>query len=413
MLQNVGMKCSPGQLEVFPNPRAYVPLESGEMPLYSAHRLPLQAAGSCILSNGDLEPICISRERFTEMWHLASSHNTIDSVLLKQTLKKARRREYRVTTKAEKFINDLNAEIEPGWTGPGMTNRILGKITMRSYIFGHVLYAQTPLEGIALAEDIIKTARELPGFHDWSNHVHELEARATAWARAIEQSHYYHYGVNKAPKAATNNDDDNTPSHNETKAQEAREKIRLAIAALLNEGQLPITVRERFILLTTRFSIGGPTLYKNKDLWHPQHLHDKASVEIPPDPPSIKESPSEPERFRAHEPESRPNLLEDVGCNSLSDRALTSIDKEQNSSLVCNNVAATQLSLFQLAAAQEEQYRKRSLNEQAKRQQAEQQKARQTVVERMRGYLASGDPVLMSEALNWVRDNPGHLDLVL
>nr|WP_199294938.1 hypothetical protein [Leptolyngbya sp. FACHB-60] len=411
VLQNAGMKCSPGQLEVFPNPRAYVPLENNsEMPLYSAHRLPLQEAGSYILKNGDLEPIYSSRERFAEMWHQASSHNAIDAVLLKQTLKKARRREYRVTTKAQKFINDLNAEIEPGWTGPGMTNRILGKITMRSYIFGHVLYAPTPLEGDALVEDIIKIARELPEFHKWSNHVHELTEKATAWARAIEQSHYYHYGVGKARMAAANDED--TPSHNETKAQEARERIRLAIAALLNEGQLPITVRERFNVLTTRFSVGGPTLYKNKDLWHPEHIHDKVPVEIPPDPPGIKESPSGPERFRAHEPESRPNLLEEKECNNLSNKALSPLNQGQTHSSVCNSTHAAQLSLFQIASDQEER-RKRLAEEQSNRQKAKQKKARQAVIERMKGYLASGDPVFMSEALNWLRIYPEYEDQVL
>ncbi|MEP0949722.1 MULTISPECIES: hypothetical protein [Cyanophyceae] len=407
VLQNAGMKCSPGQLEVFPNPRAYVPLENSEMPLYSAHRLPLQT-GSYILKNSDLEPVSNSRERFAEMWHHASSHNTIDAVLLKQTLKKARRREYRVTTKAEKFINDLNAEIEPGWTGPGMTNRILGKITMRSYIFGHVLYAPTPLEGDALVEDIIKIARELPEFHKWSNHVHELTEKATAWARAIEQSHYYHYGVDKARRTAANDED--TPSHNEIKAQEARERIRLAIATLLNEGQLPITVRERFNVLTTKFSVGGPTLYKNKDLWHPEHLRDRAPVEIPPDPPNVKEAPSEPERFEAHEPESRPNLLEQKGRNTLPDKTLNSLNQEQTHSSVCNSGAhAAQLSLFQLASDQEER-RKRLAEKQSNRQKAKQKKARQAVIERMRSYLASEDHVLKKEALNWVLENPGYLD---
>jgi hypothetical protein len=34
-------------------------------------------------------------------------------------LKAARRRQFRVTGKADKFLNDLNAEIEQGWTGAG------------------------------------------------------------------------------------------------------------------------------------------------------------------------------------------------------------------------------------------------------------------------------------------------------
>lgn len=412
LLQNAGLKYAPGQLEVFPNPRSYAPVGSSEMPLYAAHRLPLQA-GSYILRNGDLEPIYSSRERFTEMWHQASSHNTIDSELLKQTLKKARRREYRVTTKAEKFINDLNAEIEPGWTGPGMTNRILGRITMRSYIFGHVLYAETPLEGDALIKDVIKVARALPGFYDWSNHINELEEKAKTWAEAIERSHYYHYGTKKAPAVSTIEE---AISHNEVKAKTAREKIRLAIATLLNEGQLPIKVRERFEVLTTRFNIGGPTLYKNRDLWHPDHLREAELVEIPPDPPETLEVNVGQERFKALSPTSHTSLLVSNDCNTLSDKGLNPTSQGQTDTSVCNTANAAQLSLFEvrkaLVTAQEER-RKRSLEEQSKRQRTEQERGRQAVIEQMRGYLASGDPVLMSEALNWVRDNPEYLDIVL
>lgn len=411
LLQNTGLKCSPGQLEVFPNPRTYAPPDSGEIALYAAHRLPLQV-GSYILDS-DLEPVYSSRERFAAMWHQATGHNSISSELLQQTLKHARRREYRVTTKAEKFLNDLNAEIEPGWTGAGMTNRIVGRITMRSYIFGHVLYAHAPLEGDDLVADIIRVARTLPGFYEWSNHVNEIEEQATAWARAIEQSHYYHYGIDKAPKKTTDTKDG--LSYNEEKAKTAREKIRLAIAALLNEGQLPITVRERFIVLTSRFSLGGATLYKNKDLWHPNHLHETASVEIPPAPPAPKEMPSGQERFKALSPESHPNLLGEKESNTLSDKGLNGVEERAGQPQVCNS-SATQLVLFSLRSElvlTREQRRQRQAEEHSERQKIKQKAAEQAMIDRMKGYLASGDPILMGEALNWLRVHPEYGDQVL
>jgi hypothetical protein len=93
--------------------------------------------------------------------------------------------------KADKFLNDLNAEIEQGWTGPGQTNRLLGRIAMRSYIFGHVLYTDKPLEGHALVHDIVTIAQNLPGYHDWCQHQQEGEKRAQDWRLAVEQSHYF------------------------------------------------------------------------------------------------------------------------------------------------------------------------------------------------------------------------------
>ena len=410
LLHNAGLKCAPGQLEVFPNPRKFSAPGTGEVSLYAAHRLPLQA-GSYIL-NSDLEPVYSSQERFAELWHHTSSHNTIDSQLLKQTLKSARRQEYRVTTKAEKFLNDLNAEIEPGWTGPGLTNRLLGRIAMRSYVFGHVLYAQAPLAGEALVADIVRVARALPGFYEWSNHVHEIEEKAKDWARAVEQSHYYPYGVNRAPKAPATA---GLSTYNEEKAKQAREKIRLAIATLLDEGQLPITVKERFIMLTKRFAIGGPTLYKNKDLWHPNHLRGADLGEIPPDPPFDLELTAGHERFGALSPASHPSLLVEEGCNPLSDKDCGDRDEADGQFEVCNG-ELVQLSLGKIReaiAAAQEQRRQQQAEEEVAHRQMKQQAAKQAMLDRMRGYLASEDPILMGEALRWMRSQPEYRELLL
>ena len=410
LLHNAGLKLVPGQLEVFPNPRKFSAPGTGEIPLYAAHRLPLQA-GSYIL-NSDLEPVYSSQERFAELWHHTSGHNTIDSQLLKQTLKSARRQEYRVTTKAEKFLNDLNAEIEPGWTEPGLTNRLLGRIAMRSYVFGHVLYAQAPLTGEALVADIVRVARELPGFYEWSNHVHEIEEKAKDWARAVEQSHYYPYGVNRAPKAPATA---GLSTYNEEKMKQAREKIRLAIATLLDEGQLPIMVKERFTILTKRFAIGGPTLYKNKDLWHPNHLRGADPWENPPDPPVDLEITAGHERFGALSPASHPSLLVEEGCNPLSDKGCGAGDDAAGQLEVCN-AKSVQLSLVQIReaiVAAQEQRRQQQAQAEAAQRQMKQQAAQQAMIDRMRGYLASEDPILIGEALNWMRSHPEYRELLL
>jgi hypothetical protein len=87
---------------------------------------------------------------FVQHWHFAQGRNSLDTKAMERILKAAATATVPRHGKADKFLNDLNAEIEQGWTGPGQTNRLLGRIAMRSYIFGHVLYTDKPLEGHAL-----------------------------------------------------------------------------------------------------------------------------------------------------------------------------------------------------------------------------------------------------------------------
>lgn len=75
-----------------------------------------------------------------------------------------------------------------------------------------------------------------------------------------------------------------------------------------------------------------------------------------------------------------------------------------------------QLSLVQIkeaiAAAQEQRRRQQAQAETAHRQ-MKQQAAQQAMTERMRGYLASDDPILMGEALRWLRSHPEYRELWL
>ena len=58
-----------------------------------------------------------------------------------RALERLKRNKYALSTKAESFLNDLNADIETGWTGSVQTNRLIGRIAQRSYIFGHILHS--------------------------------------------------------------------------------------------------------------------------------------------------------------------------------------------------------------------------------------------------------------------------------
>ncbi|MBL1179078.1 hypothetical protein [Pantanalinema sp. GBBB05] len=287
LLENAGFKLAPGQLEVFPHSKPYSP--SGEPSLYHGHRLPMQA-GSYLI-NSDLQMIWGDQQTFVQHWQLAQQRNAVDEAALDQVLRTARRRQFRLTGKANKFLNDLNAEIEPGWTGYGQTNRLLGRIAMRSYIFGHVLYAEAPLTGTALVEDIARIARSLPGYTDWSRHQHEIEQRAQEWGSVVEASHYYPFGSKQGAKPQSNlaSGTPVPPSWNQQQAQSARDRISQAVADLLSRNALPSQVTARKTAIKA-YGIGSQTLDKYQELWHPNYLQPRLGAEDHPveiKPPEI------------------------------------------------------------------------------------------------------------------------------
>jgi hypothetical protein len=333
LLENSGFKLAPGQLEVFPNCKAYV--TSGEHSLYNGHRLPMQA-GSYLL-NADLQMLWGNQETFVQHWQFAQGRNSLDVKALERILKAARRRQFRVTGKADKFLNDLNAEIEQGWTGPGQTNRLLGRIAMRSYIFGHVLYTDKPLEGSALVHDIVTIAQNLPGYHDWCQHQQEVEKRAQDWMLAIEQSHYFHYGTDKRPVELNPDQPDiSEPNWNQQQQAEARARIQQAVADLLEREALPSGITERFDVLVT-YSLSGTMLYRHRDLWHPRHLQNATSGAL--------QSDMEPDcSWAASGSNSHTNLLGEKGCNTMPEgnsRVLINTEQQEKG---CNSTPTGALS---------------------------------------------------------------------
>ncbi|MEP0914176.1 hypothetical protein NDI45_25035 [Leptolyngbya sp. GB1-A1] len=265
LLENAGFKLKPGQLELFPNPKPYG--EDGPT-LYNGHRLPLQA-GSYLL-NADFQPIHTSRARFVQQWKFAEGRNDLDSRRLKQVLKQAKRRRYIVSGKAQKFLNDLNAEIEPGWTGAGQTNRILGKIACRARVFYHVHHGGSPLEGEALAQVIAEIAQSLPGYEEYCNHKAEIEERSRLYGRSSEKR-YYPYGyrqreldVEETKQNST--EQGNVLNWNQQQSQAAQERIRKAVAELQEQGNLPSQKTARRNALRA-YRISNKTLDKYPELW--------------------------------------------------------------------------------------------------------------------------------------------------
>jgi hypothetical protein len=358
LLENAGFVPRPGQLEVFPNPKPYV--VDGKPSLFNAHRLPLQI-GSYLLDRS-FQPIWSSQTQLVQQWRSVENRNSIDRLVLKRTLKQARRRRFCISGKADKFINDLNAEIELGWTGAGQTNRLLGRIAMRTYIFHHIIAGGAPLSGQALVQKIVEVAEALPGYRDWCNHQSEIEQRAEEWARCIESSRYFHYGdaqgkykTKAEAEAKTQAKADSTvagaiallPTWNQQQSAAARDRICRALADLLEKTALPIGATARFNVLR-QYGIGGGSLYRHKDLWHPalesvENLLETSSellpVENPPDPPSLLEDCPIDRASDASSGQSPTSLFPRSGGNlaagqGLGDRDLPMIQKAGGNSFL-------------------------------------------------------------------------------
>jgi hypothetical protein len=271
LLEQAGFKLKPGQLEIFPNPRPYI---NGTPSLYTGHRVPMQA-GSYLL-NQHWEPVYSDQAAFVRQWQWAEGRNDLNHKTLERVLKQAQRRRYKsVTVSAQKFLNDLDTEIEPGWTGTGQTNRLLGRIAMREYIFGHVLRGGAPLTDQALTEAIVEVARTLPGYAECCRHQHEIHKLASAWARDIEASpKYYPYDPSKRAKTTPQLElqpQNNIVSFNQQLALDAETRIKGAIATLQTGGNFPTgaTARAEAIIAIARCS--NQTLHKYKALWHPDY----------------------------------------------------------------------------------------------------------------------------------------------
>jgi hypothetical protein len=392
-LECQGFKCRPGHLEVFPNPKLYV--VDGTPNHFNAHRLPLQT-GSYLL-NADWEPTAADQLTFAQQWCWCQRRNTLDASVLESVLQQSYRRHHRVSQRADKFLNDLNADIEPGWTGSGQTNYLLGRITLRTYIFHHVIHGGLPLNGEDLVDTIVTVAQSLPGYRDWCGHQHEVHQRATEWARCVENSHYFPYGTQqgkyKAKAEAVSAHVETT--WNQQRSQTAQAKIQAAMAELFTTQQLPATTTARFQKLVT-YGIGGSTLYKYKTLWHPDLWKP------PQTPPTSKGEGGSATAAPATPPQST-SLLQSTDRNPLQDNAFNPLETSPGSTGVRNDETA--IGWRQVLRSLKVQRSRQKQDQQVQRTAHLASKAQiyaQKQQEKMVAYLQSGDPILVQEALQWL-----------
>ncbi|MEM9484232.1 MAG: hypothetical protein AAGA83_11130 [Cyanobacteria bacterium P01_F01_bin.116] len=403
LLESQGFKVTPGQLEIFPNSRLYT-IESTPN-LFNAHRLPLQR-GSYLL-NDDLEPIWTDQTTFVDQWRQCQVRNNLSNETLQRIIRQKKRRSYRLSNKADKFLNDLNAEIEQGWTDHGQTNRLLGRITMRTYVFHHVMFGGEPLAKDSLAKEVLTVAKALPGYELWCRHQHEIEDRISEWVSCIEKSHYFHYGeqFGKYKSKKERPESENTePSWNQQQSQKTKDKIQVALKELSDKNELPEQATARFNALR-KFGIGGGSLYRYKELWHPLwQLQEKS-----PQTPQLKNESGQFGKANAPNCHRSTSLLQEIDgnnnkINGSSDlRSVTPQPEGGNPHREEIQRIREMLSNAQVAvdlqAAQEVIEAEEILT----------QKSRTAHLQQMAYWLTLDDPILMAEALAWLRQQPPEL----
>lgn len=271
-----GFQVKDGQLEIFPNVKAY---GVQAFTNYKAHRLPLQPGSGSYLLDSDLLPIPDgeSLRVFFQCWDVAADGQ--DLPMLQAALvagrwknRKQRRKPLDIS-KVEAWKQDLETEIAEGWTGYSQTNRLLKTIACYGVVF----------EGLSqqsLIEYIVNVASNCPGYTKYCRHQHNLHRRAADWAKAAEN---YYWPLGSRPLRTTAAQPKG-PSPNELRSQDAQQRIRAAVQQLLNLGELPVKVRSRLHALVKLAKTSASTLYRYPALWHPQHYTEPDSTEHSPQP---------------------------------------------------------------------------------------------------------------------------------
>jgi hypothetical protein len=256
-LQTQGFEVKDGQLEIFPNDKAF---GVATKILYRGHRLPLQPETGSWLLDDDLQVIGDQLSDFFRLWDIAAGGqdmamlNSALTIARQNRLKKPRRR----LNNVEAWQQDLEIFIAAGWTGPQQTNHLLKEIGCYGVVF-------KGLTGEALVNYIYETAIAAPGYTQWCAHQHQMRLRSMHWARACEK-YYWPLGTHAKPRVAN----DIVP-FNQRRSLSAQEEVKSAVALLEAEDRLPEGITERAQAISEIAGKSLGTLYRHKALWHPQH----------------------------------------------------------------------------------------------------------------------------------------------
>jgi hypothetical protein len=315
-----GFRLQAGQLEIFPNVKAYGVQTFIE---YMGHRLPLQpGSGSCLLDDA-LNPIGDSLARFFWLWDGAADHQDMDTLRHGMKIGRANHRQHpkRRSHPVDSWRHDLDLEITEGWTAPGQTNHLLKTIAC----YGHVFEG---LQGQALIDYTLRIALHCPGYEQHCRHQHEIERKVIAWARAVEG---YYWPLGTPPTRDTRHPPNNPVPYNQRQSEDAQHRIRTAYTQLEQVGELPEQITARAQAIAQAAKVSQQTLYKHLSLWHPQH-RESVIAELASIPGAEEENA-----------EAKPESLEPGGIKELHP-----LERNMKGKALCAGVVGSEQPSFSL-----------------------------------------------------------------
>ncbi|MBD2068246.1 hypothetical protein H6F93_12060 [Leptolyngbya sp. FACHB-671] len=276
----------PGQLEVFPNVKSYG--KAGKTVEYNAHRLPLQPGSGSALLNDDLQPIRGNLEQFFQSWDTAAAGQDMEELgkALTRARKAHRTRRASRSNKIDSWKQDLQSEMEQGWTAYGQTNQLLKAIACYGVVF-------ESLSEEALVHYVEEIATHCPGYSQWCRHQHEIGKRAEEWASAAEN---YYWALGTTPKRGqASQAGNNIVCFNRQRAEDAQSRIKAALSELEARSELPDGMTARMKAIAQLAKCSFTTLQKYKELWQPQeHVitpTEPASTTLPPPSETSTQAP--------------------------------------------------------------------------------------------------------------------------
>ena len=386
VLKEAGFILQAGHLETFPNRKAWIDSDNpDDWSQYHAIRLPLLEPGSYLLdAHNDYEPLLHplldQRHEFLRLIEHCQRRNDLTSERIEAILATQPKQFQKVSVSGNQYLNDLLDKVRDGWDGHGQTNQLLFDVTRLIRIFGHLLFGTDPYwETERLAVAIHDYLLDLPGREQFCAHNHESRNLAQNWARWVQTSKYKPYGYGNKPLEDAPQPDPPTPTHNQKLQQTARERIIRAIVLLLEQGNLPATTIARIEVLEA-LGIKRGTLYRHRDLWHPENLLDQpepaSDEEFAPiaqiDPPLMPLKPNQSGEFT---PITHKEL---DSCSAAPPEQAQNSDESGGSGgifAVLPEVVSREAKVLQKQAQKQAQ---------------------------MQRWLASGDPILEAEAGQWL-----------
>ena len=344
VLREAGFILQAGHLETFPNRKAWINSDNpDDWSQYHAIRLPLLEPGSYLLdAHNDYEPLLHplldQQQEFLHLIEHCQRRNDLTSERIEAILATQPKPYKKVSVSGNQYLTDLLDKVRDGWDGHGQTNQLLFDITRLIRIFGHLLHSTEPYwETERLTHAIHDYLLTLPGREQFCGHNHELDKLAQDWAKWVQTSKYKPYGYGKTPLETEPSPETALPTtHNQKLQQTARERIINAIAWLLDQGRFPTTITARIEVLES-LGIQRGTLYRHRDLWHPENLLDRpnpsSSHEFTPifeiEVPQTRLQPKQEGEFTpiAHKeldtcsaapPEQAPDIKESGGSGGIS-----------------------------------------------------------------------------------------------